>query len=281
MTSFRKNPVREAIRRCCRAVDLLFSHRGKNPPSGVRRAMITQVLHCPYCHSTDIVKHGLSPEGKQRYRCRACLEGRGRTFLLEYTYAGQAPEVKQQIVDMAMNASGIRDTARVLHVSPTTVIKELKKKEPELDQVNQAVLKHLPPEHVEVEIWRADALEVRRGLSSELDEMWSYVRSKANPRWLWHAIDHHTGKVLAYVFGQRKDSVFLQLQELLEPFGITKFQIPSDLVVKSQVTDIIDLLLQLVRHPNGVHRSCHHRKSRGAVLSTSAVQRATTKFDGV
>jgi transposase-like protein len=27
-----------------------------------------------------------------------------------------------------MNASGIRDTARVLHVSPTTVIKELKKK---------------------------------------------------------------------------------------------------------------------------------------------------------
>jgi hypothetical protein len=28
---------------------------------------------------------------------------------------------------MAMNASGIRDTARVLHVSPTTVINELKK----------------------------------------------------------------------------------------------------------------------------------------------------------
>jgi len=36
--------------------------------------------------------------------------------------------VKQQIVDMAMNASGIRDTARVLHVSPTKVIKELKKR---------------------------------------------------------------------------------------------------------------------------------------------------------
>jgi transposase-like protein len=90
--------------------------------------MITQVLHCPYCHETDIVSHGLSPEGKQRYRCRACLEGRGRTFLLEYSYAGQSPEVKQQIVDMAMNASGIRDTARVLHVSPTTVIKELKKR---------------------------------------------------------------------------------------------------------------------------------------------------------
>ena len=90
-------------------------------------SMITQVLHCPYCHETDIVRHGKSPEGKQRYRCRACPE-HGRTFLLEYTYAGQSPDVKQQIVDMAMNASGIRDTARVLHVSPTTVIKELKKR---------------------------------------------------------------------------------------------------------------------------------------------------------
>ena len=90
--------------------------------------MITQVLHCPYCQGIDIVKHGMSPEGKHRYRCRACLEGCGRTFLLEYTYAGQSPEVKQQIVEMAMNASGIRDTARVLHVSPTTVINALKKR---------------------------------------------------------------------------------------------------------------------------------------------------------
>jgi transposase-like protein len=90
--------------------------------------MITQVLHCPYCQRIDIVRHGQSPEGKQRYRCRQCREGNGRTFLLEYTYAGQSLEVKQQIVDMAMNASGIRDTARVLHVSPTTVINALKKK---------------------------------------------------------------------------------------------------------------------------------------------------------
>ena len=70
----------------------------------------------------------MTRQGKQRYRCRQCLEGRGRTFLLDYSYAGQSPDIKQQIVDMAMNASGIRDTARVLHVSPTTVLKELKKR---------------------------------------------------------------------------------------------------------------------------------------------------------
>ena len=77
--------------------------------------------------------------------------------------------------------------------------------------MNHRVLPHLRPEQVEVEIRRADELEVRRGLSSELDEMWSFVRSKAHPRWLWHAIDHPSGTVLAYVFSRRKDTVFLEL----------------------------------------------------------------------
>jgi insertion element IS1 protein InsB len=89
--------------------------------------------------------------------------------------------------------------------------------------VNQAVLQHLHPEHVEVEICHADELAQRRGLTSELDEMWSDVGKKAEPRWLWHAIDHQSGTVLAYVFGRRKDTVFLQLKALLEPFGIHRF----------------------------------------------------------
>jgi len=89
--------------------------------------------------------------------------------------------------------------------------------------VNQAVLKHLHPEHVEVDICRAEELAQRRGLTSELDEMWSYVGKQAEPRWLWHAIDPHSGTVLAYVFGRRKDAVFLELQALLAPFGIPRF----------------------------------------------------------
>lgn len=58
---------------------------------------------------------------------------------------------------------------------------------------------------------------------AELDEMWSYVGSKEAPRWLWQALDHRTGRVLAYVFGRRKDEVFLELKALLEPFGITRY----------------------------------------------------------
>ena len=91
----------------------------------------------------------------------------------------------------------------------------VEKKEPALTSVNQLLLNTLPPSDVNVIIRRADEAEV--------DEMWSYVGKKAGQRWLWHAIDHHTGRVLAYVFGRRQDQVFLQLKALLEPFGITRY----------------------------------------------------------
>jgi len=89
--------------------------------------------------------------------------------------------------------------------------------------VNLSVLQHLHAARMEVDLYGAEGLGPRRGLKSELDEMWSYVGKKATPRWLWHAIDHQSGRVLAYVFGRREDKAFLQLKALLEPFGITRF----------------------------------------------------------
>ena len=83
--------------------------------------MMFAPVGCPTCQSTDVVKYGKTPDGKQRCQCRnlACQR---QTLLLEYTHQGFLPEVKTQMVEMARNGSGIRDTARVLKVSPTTVI---------------------------------------------------------------------------------------------------------------------------------------------------------------
>jgi len=58
---------------------------------------------------------------------------------------------------------------------------------------------------------------------SELDEMWSFVGNKKNQRWLWLAIDHKTRKVVAFVFGRRKETVFKKLKKLLKPFGIRRY----------------------------------------------------------
>ncbi len=82
---------------------------------------------CPECKCDQVVKRGKTEQGKQRYRCER-PECSTKTFILDYSYNGHLPAVKKQIIDMALNGSGIRDTARVLNVSPSTVISEIKKK---------------------------------------------------------------------------------------------------------------------------------------------------------
>ena len=84
-------------------------------------------IRCIHCNSSDVVKNGKSAEGKQRYLCRN-EDFPYRTFILDYSYQGCLQEVKQQVVEMTLNGSGVRDTARVLHISTDTIINELKKR---------------------------------------------------------------------------------------------------------------------------------------------------------
>ncbi|MEP0914487.1 IS1 family transposase [Leptolyngbya sp. GB1-A1] len=53
--------------------------------------------------------------------------------------------------------------------------------------------------------------------------MWSFVGKKNQQRWLWHAIDHASGKVLAYVLADHTDAALKSLMQLLTPFGIEQF----------------------------------------------------------
>ena len=82
---------------------------------------------CPECKKDKVVKFGVNTAGKQRYQCKNAVCDKN-TFLLNYSRNGDLPEVKHKIVEMALNGSGIRDTARVLGISINTVISELKKK---------------------------------------------------------------------------------------------------------------------------------------------------------
>jgi len=128
--------------------------------------MVLEPVLCPDCQSSDVVKHGQSAAGKQCYRCRN-PECRCSAFVKHYSYPGYLPEVKQQITEMALNGSGIRDTAQVLSISPTTVIEELKKSR-HLRQVNSKLLEQLPQHGLaEVVVERVEAVE--------MDEMWSFV----------------------------------------------------------------------------------------------------------
>ena len=89
--------------------------------------MVLMAVTCPYCQSDHITKRGKTDTDKQRYRCHNanCPH---QSFLLHPASKGRLPEIKAQIIDMALNGSGIRDTARVLGISTDTVLNELKKK---------------------------------------------------------------------------------------------------------------------------------------------------------
>jgi len=88
--------------------------------------MVSVPVQCPYCHSSEVIKAGKQANGTQRYQCQneQCVR---RIFLLQYQDRGRVPEVRRQVIDMAINGSGIRDTARVLRISPTTVIATLQR----------------------------------------------------------------------------------------------------------------------------------------------------------
>src|SRR5438105_7358316 len=79
-------------------------------------------------------KPKLEPWPGRKLCCQAGFE-----FFDHTRYQGRLPEVKHQIIDMSLNASGVRDTARVLHISTDTVLNELRKKEAVLESVNTAL----------------------------------------------------------------------------------------------------------------------------------------------
>jgi hypothetical protein len=134
--------------------------------------------------------------------------------MLNYRYRAYEPGIKAQVVEMAINSSGIRNTARVLKINKNTMIRTLKKAST-LVQVNPLYLKDAgKPREVRLEL----ACE-----AAELDEQWSFVGNKSNQRWLWHAVDPATNTVRAYAVGKHKDTVFQDLKALLAPFTISRY----------------------------------------------------------
>ena len=75
--------------------------------------MATVQVHCRYCESESIYKHGYARSGEPRYRCRDCQ----RSFQLYYHNVANRDGFPETIVEMEINGSGVRDTSRVLGVS--------------------------------------------------------------------------------------------------------------------------------------------------------------------
>lgn len=141
--------------------------------------MCFEEVACPSCSSRNVKKNGTTANRKQKYLCKGCR----RQFITQYTYRGAQPVIRDLIVPMTMNGSGIRDIARVLSVSTNTVLRAIR------EQAARAAEPRVPP--------RIKDLEV--------DEFWSFVRDKSRQCWCWYGLNRRTRRIAAYVLGRRTD----------------------------------------------------------------------------
>jgi IS1 family transposase/transposase-like protein len=171
--------------------------------------MVTIPVLCPHCGSDNVFLHGHDEAGKRRYRCEN-PECSHKTFVANYTNNGYDPKVRSQVIIMTVNGSGTRAISRCLGISQNTVTEILRCIEPNLWYVNYDYISN----HRDI------SAELVRVEESEMDEMWSYFGDKKHQIWLWWAIDHNSGDVLALTFGSREDENLEKLINLLKPFDI-------------------------------------------------------------
>ncbi len=85
--------------------------------------MITLTLTCPYCGSESLVKYGVTPNGKQRYRCGAC----GRRHREHPGSNAYSAAERETILRAYQERSSLRGLTRTFGVARNTVSAWLKK----------------------------------------------------------------------------------------------------------------------------------------------------------
>lgn len=86
--------------------------------------MVIVTLRCQHCESQNIVRNGLTPDGRQRYLCRGCGQ-RSREQPRTNAYSA---EEREQILRAYDERSSLRGLARTFGVSRQTVTGWLKKR---------------------------------------------------------------------------------------------------------------------------------------------------------
>lgn len=143
---------------------------------------------CSRCESSNIVRNGHDYKGSQKYHCKDC--GRYGTLKSQFGYAEL---VQAQAKRGVLERLSLRGLERLLCLSRRTIQRWLGK-----------WIDNLPP--LETSLLPAEMEDVL-----ELDELWSFVGSKAQERWLWLALCRRTRQVVAYWIGDRSETGALQL----------------------------------------------------------------------
>lgn len=135
-------------------------------------------ISCSKCvgNNTKIIRFGKTKSGKQRFQCTYCRA----TYLSEYSYQAYRKSINHKIVILIKEGLGIRSIARVLKISPTTLLKRI-----------IAISKAVKPPYITY------------GKIYEVDELRTFVKNKKQVVWLVYALDKVTKTVVSFNLGKR------------------------------------------------------------------------------
>ncbi len=134
-------------------------------------------------------------DGKQRFKCQNC----GRQFVESPTRQPINHSTRELIDKLLLERISLAAIARVTGVSSRWL----------QYYVNQKY--YQVPKSVEVTKKKPGQLIV------QIDEMWSYVGSKAKKQWIWLAIDATTREIVGVYIGDRSSQSAKQLWRTLPP----------------------------------------------------------------
>jgi insertion element IS1 protein InsB len=149
---------------------------------------------CRVCGSEHIVKNGTNKAGNAQYHCKDC--GAYRVLDPKQTENAQR---QAQVLRAYRERASLRGLERIFGVARQQVIGWI-----------EAELRRLPT-------LLDSLLPKRRSDILELDELWAFVYSRENERWLWTALCRRTRQVVAFVIGDRSAVTCRHLWETIPP----------------------------------------------------------------
>lgn len=136
---------------------------------------------CPYCGSTQISKNGSTHHKKPKFICKDCR----RQFIKNPQKKIISLSEKQLIERLLLERISLRGITRCLKVSMSWLQKYVNG----LFRSISSKLEVLEPMEDDVEI--------------ECDELWSFVKSKENPVYVWLALARKTRQIIGFSLGDR------------------------------------------------------------------------------
>ncbi len=139
-----------------------------------------QMKSCPMCNSENIVKNGSVHNGKPKFMCRDC-----RRQFVENPTNKIIPDATWDTVDkLLLEKIPIAGISRVTGIS-----------EPWLQKYINEHYENIPK--------KISIVKEKGRLTIQCDEMWSYVGSKNNKKWIWLAIDQDSREIVGVYVGSR------------------------------------------------------------------------------